>query len=89
MPPNTTKCHKHQYYRHTSQATSSLLQAWPIDLIIIKVEALLPSGDEWMEAETGVTITDMVVVMVEVAVVEVVVEVEVVVGRHTWDRLVT
>ena len=56
-------------------------------MIIIKVEALLPSGDEWMEVETGVTITDMVVVMVAVEVAVVVVEV--VVGRHTWDRLVT
>ena len=56
-------------------------------MIIIKVEALLPSGDEWMEVETGVTITDMVVVMVEVVVV--VVEVgEVVEGRPTWAQLV-
>ena len=54
-------------------------------MIIIKVEALLPSGEEWMEVETGVTITDMVVVMV-VVMVEVV---EVVVGRPTWDPLVT
>ena len=41
-----------------------------------------------MEVETGVTITDMVVVMV-VVMVEVVEVVEVVVGRPTWDPLVT
>ena len=52
-------------------------------MIIIKVVGLLPSGDGWMAVETGVTITDMVVVMVEV---EVVVVGE---GRPTWDPLVT
>ena len=67
--------------------TSPLLQAWPIDLTIIKVGGLLPRGDVWTELETGVTITDMVVVMVEVVVV--VVEVgEVVEGRPTWAQLV-
>ena len=45
---------------------------------------LLPSGDVWTELETGVTITDMVVVMVEVVVV-----VGAGVGRHTWDPRVT
>ena len=75
------------------------LQAWQIDLTIIRIVDPLLSGDVWTELGDGVTITAMVVVEVVVVVVEgeVVEEVVVVVEDTetmeeeglTWVQLVT
>ena len=58
----------------TSHLTWHSSALWPIDLTIIKVADLHPSGGVWTELGVGVTITDMVVLMVVVAVVVVGVE---------------